>query len=109
MCPKGRRGQGVHGDGRSPLVRALDAHRPHVIEIVPGLSSIDGAAARPFQAMSFTATTPDTAAGTPQYKRQRWLVTCTNASRPEQFHLGERVFGFRCGEPVAGRLPRPEP
>lgn len=85
----------------------LDAHRPNFIEIVPRLSSIDGTAARGFPAMSFNATTPDSAAGTPQYKHQRWLVACADASRPERFHLRERVFGFRCGEGNLGLLPGP--
>jgi hypothetical protein len=89
---------------RAPDAQAfLDAHRPDFIEIVAKLSSIDDAPARQFRALSFTATASDTITGASE---QRWLVACTDTPRPERLHLGERVFGFRCGGgPRASSMP----
>jgi hypothetical protein len=89
---------------RAPDPQAfLDAYRPDFIEIVAKLSSIDDAPARQFRALSFTATAPDAITGASE---RRWLVACTDTPRPERLHLGERVFGFRCGGgPRASSMP----
>jgi hypothetical protein len=84
----------------------LDAHRPNFIEIVPSVSSIDGATDRSLPVLSFTTTTLDTVDGTREPRRQRWLVACTDPSRPDRLRAGGRVIGFRCGEGDIGTLAR---
>jgi hypothetical protein len=91
---------------RGPVAQDfLDAHRPHFIEIVPRLSTIDRGSGERLKARAFRTTTPDTAGGAPDSVHQRWLLACTDPGAVGRLHVAGHTFDFRCAEGGADLTP----